>query len=428
MRGLKNTQIAGTVLTRLAAASPKASNRPIDTPPGSRGAGPGPSREPDGWYGSPKRIDPVTPTVNASQCFPEKGKEKLCSATSGSVIFRPRSASHSSGKFSTRYPSRAGVKRRVCRSRSKSFSRPSTPSSNSSKIRFPMTETLPMGLPGSPRSCAYAPAAVRRQIKKRGSWKRRALSLTRALPRNKVSLTYTARRSAREAGSPRKAWKRLPAGTSAKEIDGSLTLRAGSVRSRRASSAADRVAVDNEFNTPIALAAFRCVIRSDRLRLAETAGGDGRTGDALLGKKIAHGVGAALGELLIEFVAADTVRMTFDLKGQARMRQQDAGDFCQLLASAGLEREAAGVKEHIGHVHDQAASGVARLQNGIQLSEKLCAELGFFGLGFGGSLARFFGVGFSGGFVASGLLCGSLCSGFFASRFLRFGFGGLLLR
>ena len=175
------------------------------------------------------------------------------------------------------------------------------------------------------------------------------------------------------------------------------------------------------------MAAFRCVVRSDRLRLAETTRSDGRTGDALLGQKIAHGVGAPLRKLLIEFVAANAVGVTFDLKSQAGVRQQDAGDFCKLLASAGLEREAAGVKEHVGHVHDEAASGVARLQNGIQLREKLYAELGLFLFGLRGSLARLFGVGFSGGFVASGLLCCGLRSGFFASRFLRFGFGGLLL-
>ena len=58
---------------------------------------------------------------------------------------------------------------------------------------------------------------------------------------------------------------------------------------------------------------------------------------------------------------------------------------------------------------------------------KLGAELGLFGFGLRGGLARFFGVGFSGGFVACGLFGGGLRSGSFAGRFLRFGFGGLLL-
>src|SRR6184192_986031 len=162
MRGLKNTQIAGTVLTRFPAASLNASKRPIETPPGSRGAGPGPMPELGGFSGSPKRIDPVTPTVNASQFFPEKGNEKLCSATCGSVIFCPKSASHSSGKFSTRYPRRVGVKRRLCPPRSNRFSFPSAPSSSSIKIKFPTTDTLPMSFPCSSRSCAHTPLACRK--------------------------------------------------------------------------------------------------------------------------------------------------------------------------------------------------------------------------------------------------------------------------
>src|SRR6267142_875948 len=71
--------------------------------------------------------------------------------------------------------------------------------------------------------------------------------------------------------------------------------------------AADGVAVDDEFDAAVALAAFRGVVRSDRLHFAEAAGGDGRGGHALLGEKIADGIGAALGELLIEIIAADAV-------------------------------------------------------------------------------------------------------------------------
>ncbi|HEX9345011.1 MAG TPA: hypothetical protein VF900_03755, partial [Candidatus Acidoferrum sp.] len=70
---------------------------------------------------------------------------------------------------------------------------------------------------------------------------------------------------------------------------------------------ADGVAVDDELDAAVALAAFEGVIGSDGLGLAEAASGDGGGRDALLGEKIAHGIGAAFGELLIEIVAADAV-------------------------------------------------------------------------------------------------------------------------
>src|SRR5437667_6822194 len=70
---------------------------------------------------------------------------------------------------------------------------------------------------------------------------------------------------------------------------------------------ADGVTVDDELDAAVALAAFGGVIGGDGLVLAEAAGGNGRTGDALLGEKIADGIGAAFGELLIEIVAADAV-------------------------------------------------------------------------------------------------------------------------
>src|SRR5216684_2646831 len=161
-------------------------------------------------------------------------------------------------------------------------------------------------------------------------------------------------------------------------------------------------AVDDELDAAVALAAFGSVIGGDGLRLAEAAGGDGGGGDALLGEKIADGVGAAFGELLIEIVAADTVRVTLDLQSQAGMREDDAGNFGEFFAGAGLEGVAAGVKEHVGHIDDETAGGVAGLQNGIQLAEKLGAKLSFFGFGLRGGLSRFFGFGFGGALLGDG--------------------------
>src|SRR6266699_2417487 len=178
---------------------------------------------------------------------------------------------------------------------------------------------------------------------------------------------------------------------------------------------ADGVAVDDEFDAAVALAAFGGVVGSDRLRFAEAVGGDGRRRHALFGEKIADGAGAALGELLIEFVAADAIGVALDLEQEAGMREDNAGNFGEFFAGAGLERVAAGVEKHVRHVDDKAAGGVAGLQDGIQLGEKLGAKLGLFGFGLRGGLASFFGFGFGsallgdgGGSVFSGLVGGGL--------------------
>src|SRR5713226_463575 len=145
-------------------------------------------------------------------------------------------------------------------------------------------------------------------------------------------------------------------------------MRAGLPLRRRGGGrggAADGVTVDDELDAAVALAALRGVVRSDGLHFAEAAGGDGRRSHALFGEKIADGVGAALGELLIEIIAADAVGVAFDLKREARMGEHDAGNFRELFARAGLERVTACVKEDVRHVDDEAAGGIARLQNGI---------------------------------------------------------------
>ena len=97
------------------------------------------------------------------------------------------------------------------------------------------------------------------------------------------------------------------------------------------------------------------------------------------------------------------------------MREDDAGDFGELFAGAGLERVATSVKEHVRHIDDEPAGGVARLQNGIQLAEKLGAKLGLFGFGLRGGATRLFGFGLGGTLlclrgspVSCGLVGGSL--------------------
>src|SRR5580700_2079278 len=74
---------------------------------------------------------------------------------------------------------------------------------------------------------------------------------------------------------------------------------------------ADGVAVYDQFDAAVALAAFGGVVGSDGLHFAEAARGDVGTGNALLSEKIADGIGAAFGELLIEIIAADAVGVAF---------------------------------------------------------------------------------------------------------------------
>src|SRR6266568_2223979 len=116
------------------------------------------------------------------------------------------------------------------------------------------------------------------------------------------------------------------------------------------------------------------------------------------------------------------------------MREDDAGNFGEFFAGTGLERVAAGVEKHVGHVDNEAAGGVAGLQDGIQLGEKLGAKLGFFGFGLRGGLACFFGFGFGGallglrgGSVFSGLVGGGLRGGSVFCGLVGGGLRGLLL-
>src|SRR5260370_38199954 len=105
-------------------------------------------------------------------------------------------------------------------------------------------------------------------------------------------------------------------------------------------------AVDDELDAAVALAAFGSVIGGDGLRLAEAAGGDGGGRDALLGEKVADGIGAAFGELLVEIVAADAGGLAFDLERNARTRANVSGNFgaffgghCLAGADARLEQD-----------------------------------------------------------------------------------------
>ena len=90
---------------------------------------------------------------------------------------------------------------------------------------------------------------------------------------------------------------------------------------------ADGVAVDDELDTAIALAAVGGVVGGDGLGLAEAASGHCAAGDAFFGEVVANGIGAAFGELLIEIVGADAVGVTFDLQRQPSVGEKNSRNF-----------------------------------------------------------------------------------------------------
>src|SRR5579859_6135111 len=195
---------------------------------------------------------------------------------------------------------------------------------------------------------------------------------------------------------------------------------------------ADGVAVDDEFDAAIALAALGGVVGGNGLRFAEAAGGHGAGGDALFGEEVADGIGAAFGELLIEVVGADAVGVTFDLECEAAVGEENSGNFGQLFARAGFERGTPRVEEHVRHIDDEATGGVTSLQNGIELFQELRAQLGFFVFGLRGGLQSFLGLSFGGVLLVesclTSLLGFGLLFGGFERGLFRFGFlpGGFL--
>lgn len=86
----------------------------------------------------------------------------------------------------------------------------------------------------------------------------------------------------------------------------------------------DGGAVYDQFDAAITLASVSGIIRRNRLRFSKAARGDRRSPNSLLCEKIADGIRAALGKLLVVFIGAHTVRVAFDLQSEARMREQNA--------------------------------------------------------------------------------------------------------
>src|SRR6266436_7020526 len=195
---------------------------------------------------------------------------------------------------------------------------------------------------------------------------------------------------------------------------------------RGRSGFSNRVAVDYEFDAAIALAAFGGVVGGHGLRLAESARGHCAGRHAFFREKIAHGIGAALRELLIKIVAADAVGVAFDLQREAFVGKENSRDFGELFAGSGLECGASGIEEDVRHIDDEAAGRVASLQNGIELLQELPSQLGFFVFGLRGGLQCLLGLGLGGVLLVqrglARLLSLGLLLGGFERCLLRFGF------
>src|SRR6202035_5810928 len=116
----------------------------------------------------------------------------------------------------------------------------------------------------------------------------------------------------------------------------------------------------------------RRIVRNG-LALTEPAGRNSVHRDALRNQIIANRTSSTFREALFKFVAADAVRVPFDLELQALMRQDDAADFCQLLPGSGFQSVLTRIKKNVRHVHDQSSCGFASLQDYVQLLPNLFA-------------------------------------------------------
>lgn len=69
---------------------------------------------------------------------------------------------------------------------------------------------------------------------------------------------------------------------------------------------------------------------------------------------------------LVIGIATNAVRVSLDSECERGIGEHDATDLCQLLARQRTKGVLGGVEENVRHVDDEAARGVASLENGIE--------------------------------------------------------------
>ena len=95
----------------------------------------------------------------------------------------------------------------------------------------------------------------------------------------------------------------------------------------------------------------------------------------MLGQVAADTFGALLRKFLIIEFGADAVGVAFNGKPQRRIRKHNPRYFGQLLACQRAKRVFAGVKENVRHVDHQAARGITRFQDQVELLQEVGAKL-----------------------------------------------------
>ncbi len=71
---------------------------------------------------------------------------------------------------------------------------------------------------------------------------------------------------------------------------------------------------------------------------------------------------------MVIVVTAHVVGEAFHFHLQAGVTGDDAGNLGEFLSGTGTERVFAGIEEHVRHVHDEAASCVASLEDQVELA------------------------------------------------------------
>ena len=102
--------------------------------------------------------------------------------------------------------------------------------------------------------------------------------------------------------------------------------------------------------------------------------------------------------------------------------RNNTGNFCQFLAGARFQGEAAGIEQHIGHINDQATRSLAGREDDVELTNQFGAHLGslFFSLLGGGLGSKSISLGL-GDFLRETLLFGPLGIGFSGGETGAFG-------
>ena len=136
----------------------------------------------------------------------------------------------------------------------------------------------------------------------------------------------------------------------------------------------DHLSGYDEFDAAILLPARRRVVGSDWLRLAKPVRRHGRRGNAFLAEVVSHRTGTIFGKCLIVSVAAYAIGVALDGKRQRGVGEDDAGNLGQFLARGRAKREFGRIEKDVRHIDDEAASGISRLQDGVELHQQAGAK------------------------------------------------------